>query len=310
MKQCGKCKIIKDLSEFSKRASAKDNLHYMCRSCDSELHKQYALRLKPIIEQVPILETEKICSKCNQIKDKSEFYKNSSNKDTFNSSCKLCANIMTRNHREKVAKQEKIIPTSKICKGCNIELDSAKFCFDKNHPDGLSHYCRECHSMYRAQHKERIAEKNKIYNLNIDNKERQKVKISQWKLVNKDKINSQRRERLKTDIQYKLKYFISSKLGKLVRSVREGKSINGTLYYLDYTMGELIIHLESQFTNGMSWDTYGVKGWHIDHIRPISSFNITSLDCEDFKLCWALNNLQPLWWQDNIIKSNKWQPPI
>ena len=53
----------------------------------------------------------------------------------------------------------------------------------------------------------------------------------------------------------------------------------------------------------MTWDNYGE--WHIDHIIPISYFDYSSYDDETFKICWDLNNLQPLWAKDNLIKSNK-----
>ena len=61
-------------------------------------------------------------------------------------------------------------------------------------------------------------------------------------------------------------------------------------------------HLESKFEEGMSWDNYGE--WHIDHIIPQSHFDINSADCEEFKKCWSLENLQPLWKKDNLKKSN------
>ena len=75
---------------------------------------------------------------------------------------------------------------------------------------------------------------------------------------------------------------------------------------LDYTFDELYNHFESQFTeeNGYSWDN--MSEWHIDHIRPVSSFNFDSIDHPDFKKCWALNNLQPLWAVDNMSKGDKW----
>lgn len=70
-----------------------------------------------------------------------------------------------------------------------------------------------------------------------------------------------------------------------------------------YTLEELKINLEQNFVEYMSWENYGK--WHIDHVRPVSSFNITSYHCEDFKKCWALSNLQPLWAIDNKRKYNK-----
>ena len=68
---------------------------------------------------------------------------------------------------------------------------------------------------------------------------------------------------------------------------------------LGYTAYELKTHLEKKFKNGMTWENYG--SWHIDHIRPISSFDKT----EDPKIINALENLQPLWAFENYIKSNK-----
>lgn len=75
---------------------------------------------------------------------------------------------------------------------------------------------------------------------------------------------------------------------------------------LGYTPLELMLHIESQFTeeNGYSWDN--MDEWHIDHIRPVASFNYDSTEHPDFKKCWALNNLQPLWAADNISKGDKW----
>ena len=75
---------------------------------------------------------------------------------------------------------------------------------------------------------------------------------------------------------------------------------------LGYTIEDLYRHLESQFTeeNGYTWDN--MDEWHIDHIRPVSSFDFDSTDHPDFKKCWALNNLQPLWAFDNMSKGDKW----
>ena len=72
---------------------------------------------------------------------------------------------------------------------------------------------------------------------------------------------------------------------------------------LGYTVEELYKSLESHFTDGMSWDN--MDEWHIDHIKPVVLFNFTTYDCEDFKKCFALENLQPLWALDNLKKGAK-----
>lgn len=55
----------------------------------------------------------------------------------------------------------------------------------------------------------------------------------------------------------------------------------------------------------MTWENYGVHGWHIDHIRPCKSFDLT--DPEQQKECFHYTNLQPLWWWENLEKGGKWE---
>jgi hypothetical protein len=86
---------------------------------------------------------------------------------------------------------------------------------------------------------------------------------------------------------------------------KNGISRNGKTFALvGFSPMDLVRHIESQFTDGMSWDNR--SEWHIDHIRPVSSFNFDSTDHPDFKKCWALDNLQPLWAKDNQSKGDKW----
>jgi hypothetical protein len=68
---------------------------------------------------------------------------------------------------------------------------------------------------------------------------------------------------------------------------------------LGYSAIELKEHIEKQFKDGMTWENHGE--WHIDHIRPVSSFGKESSMCE---VC-SLNNLQPLWAVENLSKGNK-----
>tara|TARA_R100001463_G_scaffold47210_8_gene96037 strand:+ start:1019 stop:1819 length:801 start_codon:yes stop_codon:yes gene_type:complete len=62
-------------------------------------------------------------------------------------------------------------------------------------------------------------------------------------------------------------------------------------------------HLESQFTDGMTWDNYGYDGWHIDHVLPCASFDLT--DPRQQRICFNYQNLRPLWAFDNRSKSAK-----
>ena len=82
------------------------------------------------------------------------------------------------------------------------------------------------------------------------------------------------------------------------------KSFKKLLPILGYDAQQLRDYLEAQFKPGMTFDNHGNKGWHIDHIKPRSSFNYTSMEDEEFKACWALENLQPLWAGENLQKGN------
>ena len=86
-------------------------------------------------------------------------------------------------------------------------------------------------------------------------------------------------------------------------SLRDSKGGKSWQDFVPYTLEELMAHLERQFLPGMTWGNRGE--WHIDHIVPQSAFSFTSAEDEDFRACWALCNLRPLWAKDNILKSAK-----
>lgn len=83
-----------------------------------------------------------------------------------------------------------------------------------------------------------------------------------------------------------------------------GKAGKSWACYVDYSVDDLVAHIESKFMPGMSWDNMGE--WHIDHIKPVAAFDFSSPEDAGFKLCWALDNLQPLWASDNIMKGAKY----
>ena len=74
---------------------------------------------------------------------------------------------------------------------------------------------------------------------------------------------------------------------------------------LGYSTEDLRLHIESMFSNGMTWEKFMAGEIHIDHIVPIAAFKIESDESDGFKACWSLSNLQPLWARDNLSKGSK-----
>lgn len=111
--------------------------------------------------------------------------------------------------------------------------------------------------------------------------------------------------------EYKLRFLqknnnskIADKLRNKIRVAlkrKNSKKAYTVMELIGCTISELKNHLESTFQDGMTWDNYGE--WHIDHIKPCSSFNLENV--EEQKKCFHYTNLQALWAIDNRKKSDK-----
>ena len=157
---------------------------------------------------------------------------------------------------------------------------------------------------YAAKNKEKLAEYHKEWS----DKNRGKLREyhSEWRNKNREQINENTRlwylNRRRTDPGFRLKSNTRTAVWTCLKEANVAK-YRSTFELLGYTLEELMSHLESLFTEGMSWDNYGE--WHVDHKIPMNSFEFESTDDEGFKQCWCLNNLQPLWGPDNLSKGTK-----
>ena len=125
-----------------------------------------------------------------------------------------------------------------------------------------------------------------------------------WNALNPNGIkefNKKYHHKIRSTTIGKIHSNIGSGMSRRVGGLKEGIPWEKLV---GYTLEQLQQHLESQFKDGMSWDNYGKKGWHIDHICPLSRLHIESIDDPTFKFAWSLKNLQPLWERDNLLKSN------
>lgn len=191
-----------------------------------------------------------------------------------------------------------IITFNKLCHKCKEYLESYRFYKKTNAKDGLAHCCKACLQKVRDTDEY----KNQKRDYYLKNKERFSAQSNKWQKANRPKVNSYYREynkkRLKEDSNFKLARNLRIRLNIAIKySYKEGSAVEE----LGCSIKSLKKHLESKFKTGMTWDNYGK--WHIDHIRPLASFNLE--DIQQLKLACNYTNLQPLWAADNLKKSNK-----
>jgi hypothetical protein len=102
-------------------------------------------------------------------------------------------------------------------------------------------------------------------------------------------------------------FWRSEELSSVLRRAFHGKlSVEKTQALIGCSTAHLRAHLQNQFEPAMSWENYGKKGWHLDHIAPCAAFNLS--DPLQVKLCYHYTNLRPTWATDNHKKSGKITP--
>jgi hypothetical protein len=114
-------------------------------------------------------------------------------------------------------------------------------------------------------------------------------------------------ERVRAALRRKSRLY--PKLGDYMRAALNRRATSNVVETIcGYTIEALRLHLETLFTDGMSWELFATGAIHIDHIRPQSTFDLN--DLEQVRQCWALCNLQPLWAEDNLAKGVRWSPDL
>ena len=156
----------------------------------------------------------------------------------------------------------------------------------------------------KPETKKRKSENHKIWS--EKNKEHLSKYLKEYREKNIDNIRKTKRDyernRKARDPLYKL---ISNFRTAIYQVLKESNVEKNKHYFdiLQYTPEQLITHLELKFKDTMTWDNYGE--WHVDHKLPITHFNIQEMGDSEFMKCWSLDNLQPMWGDENIKKSNK-----
>lgn len=100
-------------------------------------------------------------------------------------------------------------------------------------------------------------------------------------------------------LHIRVKSRLSSRLRELLRRKGQQKQ-NAISAYMGCSPKEMMRHVESQFRDGMTWENYGVFGWHLDHIIPCARFDLTNE--EHCKVCFNWRNIRPLWGEHNWMR--------
>lgn len=222
--------------------------------------------------------TVKKCSTCEEYKEAhpENFYRDRSKSDGFNTVCKKCASVRDRKYREDnrsvIRKRKRDYYTK------NLEAIKTR---DR---------------IYYENNKEKKLEYAKKYR--GDNKEKLSASHKRWAQENKDYVNSYKRRMYKEDPNFA----IAGRIRNRVRDALAGKDKSASTQELTGCDWKFLVkYIASLFTDGMSWENR--SEWHIDHIKPCSSFNL--VDPEEQRKCFHYTNLQPLWAEDNLKKGAK-----
>ena len=218
---------------------------------------------------------------------------------------------------------------TKKCTRCGKELPLDQFYRRKFKSGNVGYqcYCKSCKrtakALWRKNNLDKITKQNAEWRNNNPEynkkwrennpeyykewRENNPEYYKEWRENNPDKtrkINTARaardKERKIIDPNFKLKQNIRNAIRK---AFKNNTKSGHTVELLGCSIEYLRQHLENQFKEGMNWNNYSLSGWHIDHIIPLSCFDMSNP--EQQKRAWHYTNLRPLWAIDNIQKSNK-----
>jgi len=195
----------------------------------------------------------------------------------------------------------------KKCKLCKEDKDIVLFTKRKENKDGLHIYCKKCKSKMDLESYHRNKEKRIKYSkdLKLKNTEYAKkcrIGVKKWFKDNPEYMSKWYKNKRETDIHYRI---LGNMRARILIAIKTNGKGAKTIEMLGCTIEHFKQHLELLFKPGMNWDNYGRKGWHMDHIKPCSLFDLSFF--EQQKQCFHYTNIQPLWWNENLNKSAKYE---
>jgi hypothetical protein len=184
----------------------------------------------------------------------------------------------------------------KTCSKCREAKNLDSFHKNKSRKDGLSYICKQCVNDKLHRKKYNSSKYRKKY----QGEYRDKYDYNSLEYRQKYNKKEYRQRFEEYDSLYKFKCSVRQAIALSIRR-RNGIKTDKTEAILGCSFEYFKTHIESQFTEGMSWDNYGLKGWHLDHIIPLASAKTE----EDVIQLNHYTNLQPLWAIDNWKKGSR-----
>lgn len=244
------------------------------------------------------------CKKCGSMLSVDRFPKDRKMKSGHLNSCKKCEN--TRRHEGRAENPDRTRLQAKIyrLKNPDVRRNRDRIKYAQN-----VQKMRERRRLYRLKDVEKTREQERAYYRK--NLEHNRKKARESGKRRKDKIAKYSRDRYQNNLNCRLKILLSGRILSAIKQSKASKQ-DRTLNLVGCSIEFLKGYIYNLFKPGMSWHNHGSweRGgpmtWHIDHIRPCSSFDLK--DPAQQKACFHYTNLQPLWAPDNMSKHNSFTP--
>jgi hypothetical protein len=284
IKVCTKCKDAKPAACFRKDRAKTDGLYSSCNDCNAERLRLYRLANPELVKVSQRAAVEK--SKDHYKAYKAEWHSAHRERQNTKSLQRYSTNrqAILEARRAKTMTDQAAI-TEKACINCGAIRPMEMFSRGKKGCWGVS--CNNC--------KGDAIERKRIKTL-----ARNKVRYAQNRTAILQKDYQAKKARLATDPNYKIKEVLAHRIRRAIYDGRNVKAAQ-TIELLGCSIDHVRAHLEALFQPGMTWENRGIHGWHIDHIIPVSYFDLS--DPAQQRRCFHYTNLQPLWAKDNLSKA-------
>jgi hypothetical protein len=175
----------------------------------------------------------------------------------------------------------------------------------KNHPEAIKQKQRR---QYLARHEE-ICKRHRDYYRKYYAEHREEILAKRKTEEARAYFREQIKKKRHSDKKFQIRSRVSSQIWWALHR-KDGIQRRDRLEsVLGYPVTLLESHLEKQFRDGMSWDLFMNGAIHIDHKIPVDAFNFSSTRDVDFRRCFSLSNLQPLWSDENLRKGKRLSVP-